>query len=125
MNKLHWKYLIPHWAITLLIAPFLVQLLMYATRNNAHQIVGLLEIYPLTLLFSFIFSIPTYIICGIADYLYLKRNLNTKVIKIRLISIVLIGILITLLSIFKVKESEIILGYFLTSLLAGITLKLK
>jgi uncharacterized paraquat-inducible protein A len=98
---------------------------MYLTRNNASQIVGLIEVYPITLIVSILFSLPTYIIYGFIDYLCIKNNVELKTNKWILISIALIGILITFLTIFKTKDLEITIGYFLTSLLFGVILKLK
>ena len=125
LKNIHWKYLLSHWIITLLLAPFLVQLLMYLTRNNASQIVGLIEVYPITLIVSIIFSIPTYIIYGFIDYLCMNNNVELKINKWILISIALIGILITFLTLFKTKDLEITIGYFLTSLVVGVILRLK
>lgn len=125
LKELHWKYLFSHWIITLLITPFLVQLLMYLTRNNAHQIVGLVEVYPITLIVSLIFSIPTYIIYGIIDFLCLRNEIKTKNVKLILIAAALVGILITFLTVFKTRDIEITIGYFLTSLIVGLVLKFK
>ena len=85
---------------------------MYLTRNNASQIVGLIEVYPITLIVSIIFSIPTYIIYGFIDYLCMNNNVELKINKWILISIALIGILITFLTLFKTKDLEITIGYF-------------
>ncbi|MBY0580476.1 MAG: hypothetical protein K2P53_02165, partial [Rickettsiales bacterium] len=68
---------------------------MYLTRNNAHQIVGLVEVYPITLIFSLIFSFPTYLILTIIDYLCLKKEFTEKRIKTILIVVALSGIVVT------------------------------
>jgi hypothetical protein len=125
LKNIHWKYIFSHWISTLLIAPFIVQLLMYLTRNNAHQIVGFVEVYPITLIFSLIFSFPTYLILAITDYLCFKKEFPEKRIKIILITIVLIGIIITFYSINIIRDLEMMVSYFLTSLATGIIIKLK
>ena len=109
----------------MLIAPFIVQLLMYLTRNNAHQIVGLVEVYPITLIFSLVFSFPTYLILAITDYLCLKKEFAEKRIKVILIVIALVGIVITFYSLYRIRDLEMMVGYFLTSLITGIIFKLK
>ena len=81
LKSIHWKYFFFHWISTLLIAPFVVQLLMHLTRNNAHQIVGLIEVSPITLIFSLIFSFPTYLLLAITDYFCLKKEFAEKRIK--------------------------------------------
>ena len=125
LKNIHWKYLLYHWASTLLIAPFLVQLLMYISKANAHQIVGLIEVYPITLIFSLVLSSPTYLIYAIVDYLCVKHELPKKNTKAILISVALIGIIITFFTISKTRDIEITIGYFLTSLISGMILKLK
>ena len=125
MKNIHWKYIFSHWISTLLIAPFIVQLLMHLTRNNAQHVVGLVEVYPITLIFSLIFSFPTYLILTITDYLCLKKEFTEKRIKTILIVIALSGIVMTFFSIYKIRDLEMMVGYFLTSLTTGIILKLK
>jgi len=125
MRNIHWKYLIYHGLSTLLIAPFVVQLFMYLTLNNAHQIMGLVEFYPITLIFSLIFSFPTYLILFITDFLCLKKEFTEKRIKIILIVVTLIGIVITFYIIYKMRDLEVMFGYFLTSLVTGFMIKLK
>ena len=98
---------------------------MYLTKNNAHQIVGLVEVYPITLIFSFILSFPTYLILAISNYLCYKNEFTDKRTKKILIVIALSGIVVTFLSIFKTKDLEMMVGYFLTSLTTAIILKLK
>lgn len=98
---------------------------MHLTRNNANQIVGLVEVYPITLIFSLIFSFPTYLVLAITDYLCLKKEFTEKRIKRILIVFTLSGIVITFLSIYKTRDLEMMVGYFLTSLTTGIILKLK
>jgi len=61
-NKLHWSYVLRHCLSTVLLAPSVAQGLLYLTRENAHQVVGLVEVYPITLLVSVVFSFPTYLI---------------------------------------------------------------
>ncbi|MEK6495461.1 MULTISPECIES: hypothetical protein [Myroides] len=124
-NIIHWNYLLKHWASTLLIAPFIVQILMYISKNNAHQIVGLLEVYPITLIVSVVFSLPTYVIYGIIDYFAIKNSVSEKTNKYILICTALVGILFTFLILFKTNQLEIILGYGITSVFFGIILKLS
>ncbi len=125
LKNIHWKYLFSHWTSTLLIAPFVVQLLMYLTRSNTHQIVGLVEVYPITLIFSLIFSFPTYLILAFTDYFCFKNGLPKKHVKTVLITIALLGIIITFYCIYRTRDFEMTVGYFLTSLITGIILKLK
>jgi len=70
MNK---TYPILHWVFTLLIAPLTSLAILYIWVANPHQLVGLVEVYPVTLQFSALFWLPILII-----YLHLipsSRNL--------------------------------------------------
>lgn len=62
MKAMSRKYLIGHWAFTLLIAPFMSQAIDYFYGTNPHQVVGLSEVYPITFLFSILISLPTFLI---------------------------------------------------------------
>jgi hypothetical protein len=55
-------YVVGHWRLTLLLAPFTPQALQYAFLPNSHQIVGLLEVYPIALAFNIAFSLPTFLV---------------------------------------------------------------
>ena len=55
MTKLNQTYIIGHWGLTLLIAPFISEAIESVFGKNPHQIAGLLEFYPITLVFSIIF----------------------------------------------------------------------
>ncbi|MGS4347441.1 hypothetical protein ACKUSY_18000 [Myroides odoratus] len=124
-NKLHWSYLLRHCLSTLLLAPSVVQGLLYLTRENAHQVVGLVEVYPITLLVSIVFSFPTYLVYGVADYYLKKQGIPNKTIKRILIGIALIGIILTFSLLFRMRQIEIMIGYALTSLFFGVIYRLK
>ena len=124
-NKLHWSYLLRHCLSTLLLAPSVVQGLLYLTRENAHQVVGLVEVYPITLLVSIVFSFPTYLVYGVADYYLKKQGIPNKTIKKILIGIALIGIILTFSLLFRMRQIEIMIGYALTSLFFGVIYRLK
>lgn len=124
-NKLHWSYVLRHCLSTLLLAPSVVQGLLYLTRENAHQVVGLVEVYPITLLVSIVFSFPTYLVYGVADYYLKKQGIPNKTIKKILIGIALIGIILTFSLLFRMRQIEIMIGYALTSLFFGVIYRLK
>ena len=50
-------YVIGHWGLTLLVAPFTSQAIEFFFGTNPHQVVPLLEVYPITLPFSIAFSL--------------------------------------------------------------------
>jgi len=114
-----------HWALTLLIAPFTSQAIEYIFGTNPHQVVGLLEVYPITLLFSIAFSIPTFLIYLTCFYFLSKQDINFAVSKFILIAVSVLGIFITQTIIKGSMSQDIIIAYSVTAIIVGLVLKLK
>ena len=118
-------YMFTHWALTLLIAPFTSQAIEYIFGTNPHQVVGLLEVYPITLLFSIAFSIPTFLIYLTCFYFLSKQDINFAVSKFILIAVSVLGIFITQTIIKGSMSQDIIIAYSVTAIIVGLVLKLK
>lgn len=119
------SYIFSHWIITLLVAPFISQALQYISGRNAHQVVGLLEVYPIPLMFSVVFSLPTFFVCLLCFYLLKKNNVDLGVSKIVLVAISVIGVNITI-SILKGSMSrDIAMAYSITAFVVGLLVRLK
>lgn len=119
------SYLLYHWMITLLIGPLTSQALQFIFGKSPHQVVGLLEVYPISLLFSLIFSLPTFCIYVLCFYFLLKNNIHWAISKFVLIVISALGVFITMSIIKGSMSQEIAIAYSITSILAGLLLKLK
>ena len=122
---MNWSYLFKHWFGTLLLGPFISEIIMYISEVNPHKIVGLLEVYPIAFLFSLIFSTPTYILYGFIYYFLACKNIRNEYAKIILISFVALGVIITT---FLIKGSwmfDLGLSYFISSIIAGLSFKLN
>lgn len=124
-NAMRRRYVIGHWVLTLLIAPFTSQAIDYIYQTNPHQVVGLLEVYPITVLFSIAFSLPTFLIYLVCFYFLSKQNANSVVSKFILIAISVLGIFITQTLIKGSMSRDIIIAYSVTTIIAGLLLKLK
>jgi hypothetical protein len=122
MNR---AYAIKHWGFTLLLAPFISQAIQYIWEISPDEVVGLLEIYPLTLLFSIIFSIPTFSFYLICLYLLSKHKINTGMSKLILITVTILGIFITQILIEGTMTKEIIIAYSVTAIITGLALRLN
>ena len=118
-------YLFGHWALTLLLAPFMSQTIDFIFGKNPHQVVGLLEVYPISFLFSIAFSLPTFLIYLACFYFLSKHDVNFIISKVILILISVLGIFITQRIIEGSMSKEIIVAYSVTSLIVGLVLKLK
>ena len=118
-------YTLGHWTLTLLIAPFTSQGLQYLFQPNPQQVVGLLEVYPITLVFSIIFSLPTFVVYIFC--FFILRRLKTKIFisKVVLISISIIGIGVTMSIMNGSMTPDIIAAYSVTSFIVGVLLKLE
>ncbi len=119
------SYVIGHWIITLLLAPFTSQAILYIFGKSPHQIVGLLEVYPITFLFSLVFSIPTFVIYLLTFYFLSKHNVKLTIAKTILIAISVLGVFITILIIQGIRSLDIAFAYSITCLVVGLLLKLK
>ena len=118
-------FVVAHWVLTILLAPFTSQLLQYAFIPNAHQIVGLLEVYPITLAFSIAFSLPTFLVYLTCFYFLSKRNVSPTISKYVLIGIAVTGVYVTMTIIKGSMSQDITIAYSLTTLIVGLFLKLK
>src|SRR5690606_22152493 len=123
-SKMQWSYLFKHWFATLLIAPFLTDLLFYIDPNN-HKIGGFVEVYPIIIWLSFLFSIPTYAVYSIVFYYLKKKQFSLIFSKRILTAISVVGIFITFTLIFPDIYFPATLAYMLTSLVTGIFFKLE
>ena len=118
-------YIIGHWALTLLIAPFTSQAIDYFYGTNPHQVVGLLEVYPITLLFSIAFSLPTFLIYLTCFYFLSKQDTNFLVSKFILIAVSVLGIIITQTIIKGSMSQDIIIAYSVTAVIVGVILRIR
>lgn len=118
-------YIFAHWALTLLLAPFTSQAIDYFYGTNPHQVVGLLEVYPITLLFSIAFSLPTFLIYLTCFYFLSKQDINFAISKIILIAVSVLGIFITQTIIKGTMSQDIIIAYCVTAIIVGLILRLR
>jgi surface polysaccharide O-acyltransferase-like enzyme len=122
---MNFSYLFKHWFATLTLAPIISEIINLLFIPNSNKIVGLLEVYPIAVIFGFIFSIPTYIIYFLVYYLLGSKNINIKTSKLILITLAVIGIIISFSITFNNREPEITIAYILSSIISGIIFKLN
>ncbi|MBG9378817.1 hypothetical protein I5907_21470 [Panacibacter sp. DH6] len=118
-------YVIGHWVLTLLLAPFTSQAIQYVWGTNPHQVVGLLEVYPITVLFSIAFSLPTFLVYLTCFYFLSKQDINFAISKVILISVAVLGIYITQTMIKGSMSQDIIIAYSVTAIIVGLILRIK
>jgi hypothetical protein len=122
---MNWSYLFKHWFFTLLIGPIVSQIMMSVFEVNSHRIIGLLEIYPITLIFGLFFSTPTYILYALL-YIYLSNNkVNIKFSKIILISFAVICVFVTTSLVKGSMMQDIAISYSIASIISGLFFKLN
>ncbi len=122
MNK---NYAIKHWLTTLLLAPFLPSVYELIFKPISGQVVGLLEVYPITLVFAFFFSLPTLVIYFLIFKMLIKQNVNPVLTKIILISLTVTGITTTILLIGGSLSLTLIFAFSLASIVAGCIFKIR
>ena len=121
---MNWSYLFKHWFGTLIISPFIYEL-FNLMKVNSNRVIGLVEIYPITFIFSLIFSIPTYIIYGFIYYFLARKEISIVKSKIILLQFTVLSILITFHVVFNARELTISISYAVTSIILGIYFKLN
>ncbi|MEJ8819059.1 hypothetical protein [Lacibacter sp. H407] len=118
-------YIFLHWGLTLLLAPFTSQAILYIWGTNPRQVVGLLEVYPITLIFSILFSLPTFIVYLTSFYILSKYNISSTISKLILVGIAVLGVFVTMTIIKGSMSQDITIAYCLTAFVVGLSLKLK
>lgn len=118
-------YVIGHWILTLLIAPVTSQAIDYFYGANPHQVVVLLEVYPITFLFSIAFSIPAFLVYVFCFYLLSKQDTNPAVSKFILTGVSVSGIFITQTIIKGSMSQDIIVAYSVTAVIVGFILRIR
>ncbi|WP_395044685.1 hypothetical protein [Flavobacterium sp.] len=122
---MNWSYLFKHWFSTLLIGPIVSQITKYIYEVNPHKIVGLFEVYPISLLFGLFFSAPTYILYALIYYYLAKNTVNLKISKIILISFAVLGVVTTTSIIKGSMMQDIAISYSIASIISGLFFKLN
>jgi hypothetical protein len=120
-----WSYAASHWLITLLLAPLTSQLIDNMFGKNPHRVVGLLELYPITLIFSVVLSLPTLCVYLIAFYFLSKTKTASILIKLILIAISVTGIFVTIMIIAGMMTTDVIVAYSVTAIIVGIVLRMN
>jgi hypothetical protein len=118
-------YVIEHWVLTLLLAPLTSQAMQFILRTSPHQVVGLLEVHPITLLFRIAFSLPTFLVYLACFYFLSKQDMNYVISKIILIAVAVLGIYITQIIIKGTMSQEIIIAYSVTAIIVGLILRIR
>lgn len=120
-----WDYLFKHWFGTLFLGPVISQTLMYLDFENPNKIVGPLEIYPIALLFSLLFSIPTYFIYCFAYYYLASKKIPAIYAKAILILLSVSGVIATTIIIKGTWMFDIGVSYSISSVITGCFFKLN
>ena len=118
-------FIIGHWVLTLLLAPVISQAIEYIWGANPHQVVGLLEVYPIALVFSIAFSLPTFLVYLLCFRFLARRDINFAVAKTILIAVSIIGIYTTQTIIGGTMSQDIIIAYSVTTVIVGLLLRLR
>ena len=120
-----WCYIFKHLGGTLILAPLLSQFAKEIGFGNPREVVGLLEVFPLTLSASIVLSIPT-----LFTYLFVYHVVQRWGMKIHWIKLVLIiwticGISLTLYLLCGSVMLQISVYYMIASAICRILIKMK
>lgn len=121
---MNWSYLFKHWFGTLFLAPFIFEIFCLL-KLNSHNVTGLVDVYPITIIFSLIYSTPTHVLYGILYYFLAKEQISVTRSKIILILFYAFGIIVSFIIIIGIDEVGLTLSYLATSIIIGLLAKLK
>ena len=121
MNR---NYLFKHWLTTLILAPFMAAFYEFLTNTTKGQINGLLEGYATIFIFSFFFSLPTFLIYYFVFSFLIKQNTNPSLTKVILISLTVIGIAATIFIIGGSMTRPLIYFFSISAVIAGILFRI-
>ena len=119
------SYLFKHWLTTLIFAPFLPTVYDIFITPIGGESYGLLDLYPVVLIFSFVLSIPTIIVYYFVFSYLIKLKANPVFTKLILITLTIIGIAITLLAIDGTMAMTLLYSFSLSTILFGTLLRIK
>jgi hypothetical protein len=117
-------YILKHWTLTLVIAPFLPAIyegLFLLERGWAKT----LELYPLFLIFSFVFSLPALLVYFLLFQVLAKENINPLTMKLVLIGFAVISIALTCWSIKGSMMPVLATSYSISVVFTGLICKLR
>lgn len=118
------RYIIKLWILSQLLAPFLYAL-YELIKEIPGQVVGLLEIFPITLIFSFFFSLPTLLAIYILNRLIVKGNFSEMTNKLLIVAFTLTGIIVTLTILGGSLVPTLIMIYSTSLILSALILEIK
>jgi hypothetical protein len=124
IRDVNFGYLFKHWIFSLVIGPFVSQIIAFIPVFYPSQAVGLLGMFPIVFILSFIFSIPTYIIYALIYYYFANKHFPILYSKAILISISIIGVFITTNLIDGSLWYFIACSYSISSIIAGLVFNL-
>ena len=111
------------WLLTLLLAPF-VCAIINLIRQVEGQIVTLLEVLPITLIFSFVFSLPTLLIGFLVNKFIINQHISLWIQKFTNLIIAAIGLTCTLLIIKGSLMPTLIKTYIVSLCISAIALEM-
>jgi hypothetical protein len=118
-------YVFKHWILTLLIGPFTYQVNTCFFGEKSLKLLEILEFYPLFLIAGMLFSSPTFFVCLACFYFLSKNNVKWTTVKVILILVAIIGANITMAFMKGSLTRDLILAYSITTLIVGLSLKIK
>jgi len=119
------SYLFKHWLTTLIFSPFLPTVYDLLFNPVEGESLGLLDLYPIILIFSFVLSIPTLIVYYFVFSFLIMRQANPVSTKLILITVAIIGIAITFLTIGGSMEMTLISSFSLSTIITGVLIRIK
>lgn len=122
---MRWSYIFKHWGSTLLLGTTILMLVSGFGFSSSSEIRDSLTWSIFYLIASTIYSVPTLIVYVLVFFILIKRNIDSKWIKLILIFVTVAGITLTTLLIDFSSLKNLTIYYSLSSLVTGILFKIQ
>jgi hypothetical protein len=122
---MNWPYILKHWGGTLLFGTTILMLVSGFGFSSSSEIRDSLIWFIFYLIASAIYSVPTLIVYVLVFFILIKRNIDSKWIKLILIFVTVAGVTLTTSIIDSEMLKNLTIYYSLSTVVTGVLLKFR
>ncbi|WP_156108951.1 hypothetical protein [Hymenobacter sp. APR13] len=119
------RFVSRYWLATLLLAPSLLMGYEWMFGKFVGQVMSYLEILPVILVFSFILSLPTLLLCYLTLFVLLKKQVHQRIARLTLIGLTVGGVVLTMQSLGGSLGVALMSAYSAAAILSGAFLSMR
>lgn len=119
------RFVFKYWLATLLLAPCLLAGYEWMIGKFKGQVMSYLEFLPVILIFSFILSLPTLLLCYLTSLVLLKKRVHQRIARLTLIGLTVGGIVLTIQLLGGSLGVALMSAYSAAAILSGAFLSMR